>query len=296
MTNVLRAVLLSLLGAIAALLATAALWLAWQNRGSEKAVTAILAPLVLVAGYYLSRWFVPGSETFVTAGLVALVALVGVIAFTPPASFKRVMGATFLMAAVDRRPVFLPQILPGFPFQRSLTLAMQKAPDNIWSADNDGGAHVYHHLLQRAILEMLLTPKFWWGTESERYVTSTAQIEMWKPRKNAGVAISAAQITREFAANQFIAAPLMLQPPPGPALVAPKGTILSGKVPDERVAGNETGVVRLRSRFFELTIETRFSDSGRGVQGRYALMIAGKDRDPRFDYVNYMIRVARSGS
>jgi hypothetical protein len=265
-----------------------ALAFAWGNRGSDKIATAVLAPLVLALGYYLSRWFLPGSEKWVTACVAALVALVGVLAFTPPFDFKRVMRASFIMRLDTREPIFL---LGLMAHQVPVTVTAQGAPKGIWKAEKDNGIRLYHHFLQRAILEALLRPELAWGTEVERYSNWGLTFQM-KP----GATIPGSYLTREFGANRFIAAPFLTYAGDGPALTVPAGTTLSGKVPDEKASGNETGRIRLENRFYTLTIETRFLSSTNGLYGRYAYLTAGKDHDPRLAAIDYMVRVTGTGS
>src|SRR5438105_964046 len=161
-----------------AVLTIFALALAWENRASEKVWTAVLAPVVLAAGYVLSRWFLPGAESWVTAWLGALVAFAGILAFTPPLQYTRVMMAMFLMRTADRQPVSWPRAL--MPPQLPVMIAMHNAPPHIWTADNDRGVRVYHHLLQRAILEALRTADVVWGAEGESFANWGGRFQIAK--------------------------------------------------------------------------------------------------------------------
>jgi hypothetical protein len=271
-------------------LTVAALALAWENRESEKVWTAVVAPAVLLIGYFLSRSFLPGAERWVTAWLGALVAIVGVIFFTTPFHHTRVMTAVFLMRTADGQPVFLPRAL--MPSQLPVLMAMQNAPPKIWTAAHDRSGRIYHHLLQRAILEALLMSEMMWGAEGDRFASLAGRFQVRK-----GATIPFERIVQEFAGNLFIAAPFRHTPKGG--LTVPPSTTISGKVPDE---SGMLGHIRLRSHlyglpFSELTIETMFSYWRLGLHGRYALITTGQDEGPRiFASVNYTVRVTASGS
>jgi hypothetical protein len=264
------------------------LLLVWQNRGSQQVLTAAMAPLTLACGYYLSRWFLPRYEKWVIAGLAALVAVIGVLAFAPAVHYKRVLNATFVMQRGDNRPVPLAQVRPSVP----VTVVLADAPREVWSTDKSGGGiRVYHHLLQRAILEALRLPALAWDASVEHYRTSTGPGYTF-PINN-GTPLPLEQIKREFAKNRFIGAPFdKFAHRPG---AAPPDTVITGTVPDED-GGHHVGLIRLQNPFYELKIETRYLEGSLILRGRYALLTGGQDEDPRYASVDYMVRVTGTGA
>jgi hypothetical protein len=176
-------------------------------------------------------------------------------------------------------------------FHLLTTQDTRNASPNVWAAGNDGGVRVYHHLLQRAILEALLMPEVGWGTKVELFAHFGSTFEMKK-----GETISGDQITHEFARNIFIVTPFLALHAEGAALTVPPGTRISGTVPDDKVAANRTGQIRLSSRFFDLTIETRMLMRRAVLGGRYALLTGRSWEDPRYGDASYAIRVTATAS
>jgi hypothetical protein len=181
----------------------------------------------------------------------------------------------------------------ALPFQGEVEGVIGVLPKDAWKADNASGILVYHHLLQRAILQYLV---FQQSRRAGKMTTSACgrEPEIWQERHVSTSVIAADDIKRTFAANRFILAAFF---PPQIELVVPKGTRLLGDVPSNE-PGHELGVIELKNYYFDLKIETGFGQSMRGIQGNYArLTSGGADReDSRFSSLSYGIRVMGKGS
>src|SRR5262249_26467848 len=160
-------------------------------------------------------------------------------------------------------------------------------PDDGWKA-KEGPALIYHHLLQRAILQYLVSQQ---SRRAGRMTTSVCgwDPEIWQDRGASTAIIGANEIEGTFAANRFISAQFF----PSAQIVVPKGTKLVGVVPGVE-PDRAQGVIQLTSPYFDLKIETSFSSSIRGVQGNYArLTTEGHARvDERYSLVEYGIGVS----
>jgi hypothetical protein len=258
------------------------IWWIWENRGSDKFLAAAVTVIAVPIAYSLAdrlphEWMRKALTPFVLAVGATVVAFF----FTEPAESNRVLQARFLMNGLDMTPVEMTGILPN-PLEASV-LIPALARDK-WSADGDGGMTVYHHLLQRAILQTLVQNPEW---ATERYRTNSgfgASYERFQIRSGEQTAeIPVDEIKAIFSQNRFIAAPF-----PGNALHVPAGMKLAGSV----ASADRAGIIALANRYFELNIETRTRSSERFLLGPYArLSTGGATQDPRYWSVTYEVLV-----
>jgi len=152
----------------------------------------------------------------------------------------------------------------------------------------EGPIFIYHHLLQRAILQYLVRQ------QSRRAGKMTTFLcgwdpEIWQDKGASTTIIGADEIKRTFASNRFISAQFV----PAAELVVPKGTTLIGVVPGIE-SDRSQGVIEFKNRYFELRIQTSFSSSLRGVQGDYARLTTGgrAKKDDSYSLLWYGIEVS----
>src|SRR5438270_1928687 len=157
-----------------------AFYVVWLNRASEKIVTAVLPISVgALAGIFLSI-FVFGAEAKTT------------VRFPVVFLFRK-----------DKMPV-VPPYRPLLSSLFEVPELQKDHPDLI--ADDTQGATLYHHLLQRSIVD---TIAFWhsgsWETEIDRFNIGGTQ-EMGRPASDAsGVSekLSTEELQRKLIGNRF---------------------------------------------------------------------------------------------
>src|SRR2546425_2027422 len=269
--------------AIVAMVALA-LVLLYENSTSKDMWTAVQTLLVVIAGTYLARGVRPTLSGLMVPTLTALAAVTTILIFTPTVDKAHSVGTMFLMDTSTRKPVFIRLM----PFQAEVEGIADAVPGHAWKVDNDGGILVYHHLLQRAILQYLVRQQ---SRRAGHTTTSTCgwPPEIWQEKGASTATIDGDEIKRIFAANRFITAGFF----PHPELVVRKGTRLLGVVPTSE-PGHEAGVIELKNPWFDLKIETGFRANIRGIQGNYALLLTGGSArtDPCYSAVAYDISVS----
>jgi hypothetical protein len=258
------------------------IWLLYENSSGKEVWGAIQTFAAVVAGYYLARGVWPGVAAVVAPAVTLVVAVIGSLVFTSGVEKHYSTGTAFLLETSTGRPAFIRLM----PFQAEVEELINVVPSDAWKADNASG--IYHHLLQRAILQYLIRQQ---SRRAGRMTTSVCgwDPEIWQERGASTTIIGAEEINRTFAGNRFISAQFF----PAAELVVPKGTWLLGIVPGTQ-PGRTEGLIELKNRYFDLTIQTQFTASMRGIQGNYArLTTQGADRqDERFSIAHFTIAVS----
>jgi hypothetical protein len=225
-------------------------WIVYNNRASERIVGAVL-PILIAA----------------TAGVGI------VLAFSRPAPVTNTFPAMFFYRSSD----FAPVSMPFRPVQQGLFLISQlyKLNSNALAAIKASKSErlLYHHLLQRAMVDWLAFKyRGSWQMDVMRMNLQGIATEVFQPKASAvpGTVIDTATLERALARNQFasvsqLAMSNQLTLPPGSTLIV-----------DAPTTEEANGAIRIKNRFAELVIDTRFSMFMAGGGEYMALM--GLDR------------------
>ena len=247
---------------IGLVLATAvAFYIVWMNRASEKIVTAVI-PIAVAAlvGIYLA--------VFVFGGL-------------PPISEK--FPSSHMYRIKDKIPASagLPRVLWWRRFTSSLFAPAQLArshPERFNDQNDENGATLYHHLLQKAIIDWMgMRYRATWEIEILNLDLPTAVVQQFQPAVDAtepSVTLSTEQIDKLLQGNIFAGIHTGIPP----KLALPPGTQLKIRAPHREKAGWELGEIILKNNFCNLSIQTRYSSWQRGV-GSYKRLAGLSDED-----------------
>ncbi len=255
----------SVLVLVALILATgAAFYVVWMNRASEKIVTAVI-PIAIAALIGV------GLTVFVFGG-------------QPPLTVK--FPAVFLYQFSDKAPF----AAPDRPMLNSLFEVPELQRDHPERmADETSGATLYHHLLQKAIIDILAQHhRFSWETDISRFDMGMIE-EMAGPSPDASgpsTKLSLEELQQLLKDNRFRDSRFMQ-----PELTLPRGTNARIKAPVTSATAGEEGEIVFENDFVHLSITTRFSSWGRTL-GPYRL-ISGytQEKDSEFQRAEYLITI-----
>ena len=234
----------------------AAFYVVWMNRSSEKIISAVI-PISAAAllGVFMAV-FVFGGQAAETAEF----------------------PTTFIFRSSDNLPV----ILPFRPQNQALFLISQLGKSNPeMLRDDASGASLYHHFLQRAIIETLaFRYSRSWETNILRFDTSLGSQLTAGPAENAAEpkkTISAEELGQKLGGNRFAQVHTVFNT----GLVLPPDTTLEIRPPsiDQRLG--EVSYITFDNPFVRLTIQTRVSQWG-VLFGGYRLML-GQPSDTNTD-------------
>jgi hypothetical protein len=240
-----------------------AFYLVWMNRGSEKIVTAVI-PIAIAA-------------------LIGVALAVFVFGGEAPITVK--FPAVFLFRALDKAP----WVPPSRPVLQSLfeVPELQKDHPELMSDDTQG-ATLYHHLLQKVIIDILCQHhQFAWETDISRFDIGFVE-EKSGPSASAAPStqLSGAQIQQLLRGNRFAQsryAPMKL--------ALPRGKALSIKIPQNDLTLVEEGEIVLANDFVHLSITTRFSQWMRSL-GPYRLVLGYSwEQDKEFHRAAYLVTI-----
>ena len=240
-----------------------AFYLVWINRGSEKIVTAAL-PIAVAAllGIYLAI-FVFGGE--------------------PPVIAR--FGATYLYVQADHEPVYVP--LRRFNNGEFEAVELFKRRPAMRSAEP---TLLYHHLLQKAIIEALTFPfaASWTGEVVElKSATANMRFNTTPGEAENSLVLDHAQLTQLLAGNFFrgVDAPMMIR------LSLPPETKVVVKPPTEQAAGLSIGEISFSNPFCTVDIRTTTASGIRGI-GYYARISGYNEQEEiRLWSQNYLVTV-----
>ena len=156
-------------------------------------------------------------------------------------------------------------------------------------ADDTSGATLYHHLLQKAIIDILAQHhRHAWETDISRFDIGTVE-EMSGPSPNAsapGMKLSFEEIKQLLKNNRFQDSRFMQ-----PELTLPRRTKVRIKAPEINSTAGEEGEIVFENDFVHLSIKTRFSSSMRSL-GPYRLIFGyTSDKDNEFQRAEYLITI-----
>lgn len=245
-----------------------AFYVVWMNRASEKMISAVI----------------PIS----TAALLGVFMAIFVFGGEAPQTVE--FPAMFIFRNSDNLPV----MLPFRPRNNQLHLIpqLQKSnPDML--KDDTHGMILYHHFLQRAIIETLaLRYSSSWQTKILRFDTSTGNQLTAGPAEDpqgSSTKIPLDEIERKFAGNRFAQIHTIFDR----GLVLPPNTKLEIHSPHMDQTLGEISSITFDNPFIRLTIQTR-GDFWGFLFGGYRQMI-GQQNDSNTDLrqANYVISVKK---
>jgi len=245
---------------------------------------AILLLLVLVtAGAFYIVWMNRASEKIISAVLpISAAALIGIFMAVFVFGGHPATSTRFPAMFIFKSPENLPVSMPFRHFQPSLILVpllAKKDPDMV--KDNDQGATLYHHLLQKAIIDTLaMRYGSNWKAQITRFDTSTGSVTQSGPADNASGPTK--KITRDemqnlLSSNKFA----RLQMGIVPELALPPGTTVVVLPPHDDKRLGQVGSIILDNDFIRLSIQTRLSSWG-FLFGGYRLLL-GQENDTNTD-------------
>jgi hypothetical protein len=257
---------------ISALLTAAAFYLVWMNRASEKIMTAIIPVAVAGLAGVIIAVFVFGGEPATT------------IVF--PASFQyRLQG---------KMPANLPWILTSRRFTQSQFAPSQLfavRPELFTSAADQTGQSLYHHFLQRAIIDWMgITYRTTWQVEVLQFDLPIGREGRFQPIEGSSEKskqLSTEQVETLLEGNWFAhihsGIPTRIALPPGTELTV---------IPPRTAAGlSETGEILLKNRFCSIAIKTQNSSYFGGVGSYKQLAGLSDDEALKFGTANYIVRI-----
>jgi hypothetical protein len=242
-----------------------AFYVVWMNRASEKIVTTVI-PIAIVA-------------------LVGVLIAVFVFGGEPPVVKK--FPVVFLFRRSDKAP--------WTPPDRPLLMSLFEVPELMKThpelmGDNTEGATLYHHLLQRAMIDIIARHhRSSWETDIERFEIGSGTQEFSAPVPGAtepNVKVSFDQIKEALKGNRFAESPYMR-----PELALPVGTSLTVTVPTNNGSGAEEGQILLTNDFVRLSIKTQQSMWSRSLGGYRLILGYSYDQDQEFATTQYLVSV-----
>jgi len=250
-------------GIIFVIVIAVAFYVVWMNRASEKIISAVIPISVAAVLGVLMAVFVFGGDS--------------------PTITK--FPVTFFYRTSDHLPLAMPLRRPtlGFLFLPQLN---QQHPDLM--KDDTGGQTLYHHLLQRAIFDILASRyRGNWETEIIRFKTSIADETRFMPAAGAGTdfrRLSSAEIETALKGNRFAGGRmehLQITLPPGTSVKVSPPTEKSGTLPES--------IVVFKNKFVTVTIQTQASEWGLAFGGYQVIMGHGSNYDPGISHATFLL-------
>ena len=247
-------------------------YLVWMNRASEKILTAVIPIAVAaLAGVFIAV-FVFGGE--------------------PPVNV--VFPASFQYRIENKSPFNLPQVLMGRRFTQSLfapAMLYKVHPEFFNDPADPNGATLYHHLLQRAIIDWMgMYYRAAWQAEILQFDLPYGREGRFGPAQEISEGskiLSTEEIARLLQGNKF--SDIHAGIPPQIAL--PPNTELRISPPQSRAGALETGEILLENEFCSLSIKTESSSWFRGI-GTYRQLAGMTDEENnRLGTSNYIVRI-----
>lgn len=228
----------------------------------------------------------------------ALSALGLVFAFTRPEPISRVFPVVFVV----ERASLLPIVIPDRPFGfLSLHLADEMRQLDPKTFEQPKGQDegfdfivpLFHEFLHKVIVDSLAAKQFGtWRMRTERFGGSG--FEQFGPMPDAGSysskVLTTEELTQAFSTNRFARVHSMFG-----KWALPPGTELQIDVPHHDPQLGQTGVIRLKNRFCEMTIRTVVSMSVVGL-GSYTALVGIPQEEAQKMYwtLQYIVRINAS--
>lgn len=224
-----------------------AFYVVWMNRASEKIISAVL-PISAAAliGIFMAVFVFGGQSTTI-------------VQF--PAMF------------IFKSPENISVAMPFRPVQPSLFLVPLLAKTNPdLMKDDDNGATLYHHLLQKAMIDsLILRYSSSWKAKIIRFDTSTGSMTQFGAADDASgpsKKITKDELETLFAGNRFAKLNMSL----GSELTLPPGTRVNIEPPHRDQRLGQVSSIVFDNDFVRVIIETRLSNWG-VLFGGYRLLL-----------------------
>jgi hypothetical protein len=256
---------------VSGLMTVFAFYIVWMNRASEKILSAIFPVAVAALTGVILAVFVFGGEPATTT----------------------VFPSSFQYRLPSKMPLQLPLVLMNRRFSQTLfapTKLFEVHPEFFNDAADLEGQSLYHHLLQRAIIDWMgLRYANTWQVEMLQFDLPVGREGRFGPIPGASeksVTLSTKQIEKLLEGNRF--AKIHAGIPPRIAL--PPGTRMK-ITPPQAKTGLESGEILLENDFCTVSINTQFSSWLRGI-GSYKRLAGISDEDNQnLATSNYTVRI-----
>lgn len=241
-----------------------AFYLVWNNRESEKIVTAVLP--------------------------ISVAALIGVflavLVFGGKPAIEEKFPVAFLYRTADRAPL----AVPHRPLLNSLFEVPELQREHpALVGDNSQAGILYHHLLQKAIIDILaFRYKNNWEVEVTRFETASGQEMSFVPAAGSSgfTRLSHQQVQQLITGNRFSQSRAT-----GLAMTLPPNTRMVVTVPLEGGEVRPEGEILLKNSFVTLRIKTYASWWRRGL-GMYRLLTGfTEEQDREFTMAFYVVAI-----
>lgn len=257
---------------VSGLLTASAFYLVWMNRASEKILNAILPVAVAALAGIILAVFVFGGEPATTV----------------------VFPSSFQYRLPSKMPLQLPMVLMNRRFSQTLFapgVLFKTHPEFFSNPADSEGQSLYHHLLQRAIIDWMgLTYSGTWQVEMLQFDLPIGREGRFEPIQGASEKseiLSTEQIEKLLDGNRF--ANIHAGIPPRIAL--PPGTKLKITPPQTKPGFLEAGEILLKNEFCSISIRTQFSSWFRGIGAYKRLAGISDEESNNLATANYIVRI-----
>jgi hypothetical protein len=257
---------------VSGLLTAAAFYLVWMNRASEKILGAVIP--VAVAGL---------------AGII-----LAVFVFGGEAPTTTVFPSSFQYRLSSKMPINLPMVLMNRRFSQALFAPAELFkvhPEFFNDSTDPEGQSLYHHLLQRAIIDWMgLTYPATWQVEMLQFDLPVGREGRFEPIQGASEKseiLSTGQIEKLLDGNRFSGIHAGIPP----RIALPPGTKLEITPPQTTAGFLEAGEILLENRFCSISIKTQASSWFRGIASYKRLAGITEEENGKLATANYIVRI-----
>jgi hypothetical protein len=257
---------------VSGLLTALAFYLVWMNRASEKILSAVIPVAVAGLAGIIIAVFVFGGEPAITA----------------------VFPSSFQYRLPSKMPLNLPLVLMSRRFSQSLFAPAQLFivhPEFFSDPADANGESLYHHLLQRAIIDWMgMTYAGTWQVEVLQFdlpIGREGRFQAIEGASEKSEKLSTEQIEKLLKGNKF--ASIHAGIPPRIAL--PPGTKLTITPPQAKTSFFETGEIFLQNKFCSISIKTQASSWFAGIGSYKRLAGITDEENAKLATSNYIVRI-----
>ncbi len=246
-------------------------YLVWMNRASEKILSTILPVAVAALTGIILAVFVFGGEPNATT----------------------VFPASFQYRLPSKMPLNLPWVLTSRRFSQTLfapAMLYKVHPEFFSEPTDDLGQSLYHHLLQRALIDWMgLTYAGTWQVEMLQFDLPVGREGRFEPIQGASEkseTLSTEEIEKLLEGNRFAKTNAGIPP----RIALPPGTRIK-ITPPQTKAGLETGEILLKNVFCSISIKTQASSWLRGIGAYKQLAGITDDENNKLATGSYTVRI-----
>jgi len=257
---------------VSGLLTGLAFYLVWMNRASEKILGAIIPVAVAALAGIIMAVFVFGGEPAISI----------------------VFPSSFQYRLPSKMPPNLPLVLTNRRFSQAQfapSMLYKIHPEFFTDPADPEGQSLYHHLLQRAIIDWMgLTYSGTWQVEMLQFDLPIGREGRFEPIQGASEKseiLSTEQIEKLLQGNKFVGIHAGIPP----RIALPPGTKLKITPPQSKSGFLEAGEILLENDFCSISIKTLASSWFRGI-GSYKRLAGISDEDSqKLATANYTVRM-----